>query len=243
MMHRNTKLKIRTLLQSTSSYNIIPRLHHSMRMSNVVSFDRQSDYFWMINTPHFQYTRDVPFTPSSYLIRRTGNWDVGICLVAVVRNIFTASKVAGALLHLQPVTKNLNNIISVKDLKRAVGVYLEIFNQSFSALRFSDGWTQFAVFLLLPIGGRRISCYDLSPYDRNARSLWHPEDHQQVADSDDTSYVNSCVHYATLRLATDAHTRTRTHTHAVLNRLLRIWTRHSHMWCNSRGCLWTNSTS
>ena len=160
-----------------------------MRMTSVCSFDRQTDYFWMINTPHFQCTPQVPFAPYSYLSRRTENWDVSICLMAVVRNIFTASKVAGAFSHLQPVTKNLNNIISVKDLKRAVSVYLKVFNQPISALRRSDGCTQFAVFPMLPVGGRHISCYDRSPADRNARNLRHPEDHQQAEDSDDTSCV------------------------------------------------------
>jgi hypothetical protein len=36
--------------------------------------------------------------------------------------------------------------------------------------------------------------------------LSHPEDHQQPAGPKDTSYERSCVHYAVLRLPTDAHT-------------------------------------
>ena len=185
-----------------------------MRMISVGSFYRQTDYFWMVNAPYFQFTPHFHSMPYSYLSRRTENWDVGICLMAAVQNIFTVSKVTDAVSHLRPVTKNLNNVISVKDLKRAASVYLQFFNQSFSGLPFSDICTQFIVVLLLPIGGRRISCYDRWPADRNARSFWHPEDHQHAADCEDTSCVRSCVHYVVLRLPTAAHTHTHTHTHA-----------------------------
>jgi hypothetical protein len=80
---------------------------------------------------------------------------------------------------------------------------------------------------LLPVGGQQLSCYDRSPADLNARRLWHSEDHQQAAGSEDTSCARSCMHYAVSRLPTDAHTH-------VPNRLLRIRTRHSQMRCNSR---------
>jgi len=183
-------------------------------MSSVVGFNRSTNTFWMINTPHFH------FTPSSF--------DVGICLMAVVPNIFTASIVSGALSHLHPVTKNLSNIISEKDSKRAVGVCLKLFKQSFFRLPYSDGCIQIVVFL--PVGGRQLSCYDPSAAGWNARSLLHPEDHQQAARCEDTSCVRCCVHYAVLRLPTDAHTH-------VPNRILGIRTRHSQLWCNSRGSL------
>jgi hypothetical protein len=59
---------------------------------------------------------------------------------------------------------------------------------------------------LLPVRGRQLSCYERSPANRNARSLWHLENHQQAVRCEETSCVRSNAHYTVLKLPTDAHT-------------------------------------